>query len=91
MQNSECKRAKGRKLVEWAKAKGVQLDYHPYGGAPRAFTVNPSAEDLQTMGDLLEWTWGKRQLSMLDPFAGGGSIPFEVWGPDGVGPARRRV
>lgn len=29
------------------------------------------------MGDLLEWTWGKRDLSVLDPFSGGGSIPFE--------------
>ena len=44
---------------------------------PRAFTSNPSAEDLQTMGDLLEHTWGTRDLSVLDPFAGGGSIPFE--------------
>ena len=69
---------KGRKLVDWAKAKGVKLDYHPYAGAPRAFTVNPSAEDLQTMGDLLEHTWGTRELSVLDPFAGGGSIPFEA-------------
>ncbi len=68
---------KGRKLVAWANDKGIKLDVHPYGGAPRAFTVNPSAEDLQTMGDLLEWTWGKRDLSVLDPFAGGGSIPFE--------------
>jgi len=69
---------KGRKLVEWANAKGIKLEYHPYGGAPRAFTVNPSAEDLQTMGDLLEWTWGTRELAVLDPFAGGGSIPFEA-------------
>ena len=68
---------KGRKLVTWAKDKGIKLDFHPYGGAPRAFTVNPAAEDLQTMGDLLECTWGKRDLSVLDPFAGGGSIPFE--------------
>lgn len=68
---------KGRKLVTWAKDKGIKLNFHPYGGAPRAFTVNPSTEDLQTMGDLLEWTWGKRDLSALDPFAGGGSIPFE--------------
>jgi len=68
---------KGRKLVTWAKDKGIKLDFHPYGGAPRAFTVNPSTEDLQTMGDLLEWTWGKRDLSVLDSFAGGGSIPFE--------------
>lgn len=67
----------GRKLVDWAKGKGIKLKDHPYGGAPRAFTVNPSAEDLQTMGDLLELTWGTRDLSVLDPFAGGGSIPFE--------------
>lgn len=66
----------GRKLVDWAKLKGIKLDFHPYDNAPRAFTVNPSAEDLQTMGDLLEWTWGTRELSVLDPFAGGGSIPF---------------
>ena len=46
--------------------------------APRAFTVNPSTEDLQTMGDLLEYTWGTRELSVLDPFSGGGSIPFEA-------------
>jgi len=67
----------GRKLIDWAKAKGIKLQHHPYGGAARAFTVNPSAEDLQTMGDLLELIWGTRDLSILDPFSGGGSIPFE--------------
>src|SRR5690606_33417716 len=35
-------------------------------------------EDLQTMGDLLEHAWGTRDLTVLDPFAGGGSIPFEA-------------
>ena len=69
---------KGRKLVDWAKKKGIMLKFHPYGGAPRAFTVNPSKEDLELMGDLLEHTWGTRELSVLDPFAGGGSIPFEA-------------
>jgi len=68
---------KARKLIAWASEKDITIKGGPYGGAPRAFTVNPSAEDLQTMGDLLEWTWGKRDLSVLDPFAGGGSIPFE--------------
>ena len=70
--------AKGRKLIEWAKARDIQLESHPYEGAPRAFTVNPSAEDLAVMGDLLDYTWGTRDLSVLDPFAGGGSIPFEA-------------
>jgi adenine-specific DNA methylase len=69
---------KGRQVVDWAKAKGIKLDFHPYGGAPRAFTVNPAADDLELMADLLEHTWGTRDLSVLDPFAGGGSIPFEA-------------
>jgi adenine-specific DNA methylase len=68
----------GMNLVQWAKAKGIKLSVHPYGGAPRAFTVNPSADDLHTMADLLELAWGTRQVSLLDPFAGGGSIPFEA-------------
>jgi putative DNA methylase len=68
----------GMKLVRMAKAKGIQLQFHPYGGAPRAFTINPSSEDLDTFGDLIEYTWGSRTISMLDPFAGGGSIPFEA-------------
>jgi adenine-specific DNA methylase len=69
---------KGRQVVDWAKAKGIKLDFHPYGGAPRAFTVNPAADDLELMVDLIEHTWGTRDLSVLDPFAGGGSIPFEA-------------
>jgi len=68
----------GRKLVQWAKQRGVQLKEHPYGGAPRAFTVNPAQEDLVTMLDLLEHTWGTRQITVMDPMAGGGSIPFEA-------------
>lgn len=68
---------KGRQVVDWAKAKGIKLDFHPYGGAPRAFTVNPAADGLELMYDLIEHTWGTRDLSVLDPFAGG-SIPFEA-------------
>jgi putative DNA methylase len=68
----------GRKLIQWAKQRGVQLKEHPYGGAPRAFTVNPSQENLATMLDLLEHTWGTREIMVMDPMAGGGSIPFEA-------------
>jgi putative DNA methylase len=68
----------GRKIIAWAKERNIRLKHHPYGGAARAFTVNPAAEDLQLMGDLLEHTWGTRELTVLDPFAGGGSIPFEA-------------
>ncbi len=68
----------GRKLIQWAKQRGIKLKEHPYGGAPRAFTVNPSQEDLETMLDLLEQTWGTREITVMDPMAGGGSIPFEA-------------
>lgn len=68
----------GRKLIRWAKQRDIRLKEHPYGGAPRAFTVNPSQEDLETMLDLLELTWGTREITVMDPMAGGGSIPFEA-------------
>lgn len=68
----------GRKLIQWAKSQGIKLQEHPYGGAPRAFTMNPSPEDLTLMRDLLEHTWGERDLSVMDVTAGGGSIPFEA-------------
>jgi putative DNA methylase len=68
--------AQAQKLLQWAKQQGTSIP-NPYDG-PRAFTVNPTAEDLAILGDLLEWAWGTRQLSVLDPFAGGGSIPFEA-------------
>jgi adenine-specific DNA methylase len=49
----------------------------PYGYA-RAFTRNPSEDELRTLYDLLEWTWGTREITFCDPMAGGGSIPFEA-------------
>lgn len=66
-----------RKLIEWAKQQNKKLDGNPYG-YPRAFTVNPSDAQLRTLYDLLEWTWGSREITFCDPMAGGGSIPFEA-------------
>lgn len=67
----------GRKLIAWAKERNAKLKEGPYQHK-RAFTVNPSPELLHTLGDLLEQAWGKRRLTVLDPFSGGGSIPFEA-------------
>lgn len=68
----------GRKLIQWAKDTGAgKLSEPPYKHK-RAFTVSPSQDFLDTLGDLLEHTWGKRHLKVLDPFSGGGSIPFEA-------------
>ena len=66
----------GRDLLLQARQAG-KIIANPYT-YPRAFTINPSAEDLALMQDLLEHTWGTCDLSVLDPFAGGGSIPFEA-------------
>jgi putative DNA methylase len=90
--------AASRKIIEWAKTKGIKLtpaiiaklpnDWKeklpndmkvsiPYG-YPRAFTCNPSEEQLETLYDLLEWTWSTREITFCDPMSGGGSIPFEA-------------
>jgi adenine-specific DNA methylase len=53
---------------------GVSIPY----GYPRAFTYNPSEEQLEHLYDLLEWTWGSREITFCDPMSGGGSIPFEA-------------
>ncbi|MBN1135449.1 MAG: DUF1156 domain-containing protein [Anaerolineae bacterium] len=80
----------GRKLIQWARERDITLKGGPYGGAPRAFTVNPTPEDLALMEELLALTWDRHSclsgdrleslshLVVLDPFAGGGSIPFEA-------------
>jgi adenine-specific DNA methylase len=64
------------RMLQQARASGSRIS-NPYG-YPRAFTVNPAADDLAILGDLLQFAWGQKDLTVLDPFAGGGSIPFEA-------------
>ncbi|MFZ5915518.1 MAG: DUF1156 domain-containing protein [Chloroflexota bacterium] len=77
-----------RKRLLRARETGENLGPNPYGYS-RAFTVNPTPEDLALLAELLALTWPKDfrglgdlgslgQLVVLDPFAGGGSIPFEA-------------
>ena len=70
-----------RKLLLHAREQGKFIP-NPYTH-DRAFTVNPTPEDLALLEELLAFTWddGSNDLSryyVLDPFAGGGSIPFEA-------------
>ena len=65
-----------RKLIQADKAGTIKLTKNPFTHA-RAFTVNPTTEDLAVMRQILKATWGEEQLRVLDPFSGGGSIPFE--------------
>jgi putative DNA methylase len=66
-----------RKLIAYANEHGRKLQGNPYGYG-RAFTINPSLEDLQLLRELLVSCWGTGDLAVLDPTAGGGSIPFEA-------------
>jgi adenine-specific DNA methylase len=65
-----------RKLLDYAKAKGERIS-NPYD-SERAFKVSPNAELIEEIRDLTEYAFGKRNLTVLDAFAGGGSIPFEA-------------
>ena len=67
----------GRKLIGYAKERGIKLKTNPYG-YPRAFTVNPDEGQTKTLQNLIEYAWGTRDLTVMDPMAGGGSIPFEA-------------
>jgi putative DNA methylase len=68
--------SEARRLLNWARLRGKSVP-NPYVG-PRAFSVNAQAEQLETLYDLLEWTWGWREIEFCDPMSGGGSIPFEA-------------
>lgn len=59
-----------------ARAKGTRLKHNPYSYR-QAFKNSPSTEDLVLLHDVLKLTWG-RIPTVLDPTAGGGSIPFEA-------------
>lgn len=42
---------------------GVSIPY----GYKRAFTYTPNEDQLETLYDLLEWTWGTREITFCDP------------------------
>ncbi len=66
-----------RKLIAYANERGRKLQGNPYG-YDRAFRSNPTQDELATLSELFEIAWGTRNLSVLDPTAGGGSIPIEA-------------
>ena len=64
-----------RERIREANEKGIKLK-KAYDG-PRAFTVGPDSDQIETLQDLLIYRWGTEKPKVLDPTAGGGSIPFE--------------
>lgn len=67
-----------RQQIKAAVAKGTKTPGNAYG-YPRAFTVSPDAITIERIRRLaaLRADVGER-VTLLDPFAGGGSIPFEA-------------
>ena len=66
----------GRKLIEWAKRPARSSTATI--GYPRGLHHQPQRGTLEMLYDLLEWTWGTREITFCDPMSGGGSIPFEA-------------
>jgi adenine-specific DNA methylase len=60
-----------RRALDSAKRRGVQLEENPYGYA-RAFEHSPEVQDLEGLPTQLS------DIVVVDPTAGGGSIPFEA-------------
>jgi len=69
----------GRAEQEILKAKttGIRLSYNPFSWE-KAFKHTPSASELSSFQSLLKNNRGVGQPLVVDPMAGGGSIPFEA-------------
>ncbi|MEM0337734.1 MAG: DUF1156 domain-containing protein [Candidatus Caldarchaeum sp.] len=68
--------AAAEKLAK-AKASGIRLEKNPFEWE-RAFKYTPSKSQLQSLREKLSDFWGRENLVILDPMAGGGSIPYEA-------------
>jgi adenine-specific DNA methylase len=64
------------KLVQ-AKASGVRLKENPFFW-PRAYEHVPSAGELSRFHAFLKGFWSAERPVVVDPMAGGGSIPYEA-------------
>ncbi len=65
-----------RKLKE-AKAQNQKLDKNPFVWK-RAFTHVLSEEEISQLNQQVTSFWGRNDIVILDPMAGGGSIPYEA-------------
>lgn len=60
-----------------AKAAGKRLSYNPFSWE-KSFKHTPSGTELSRFHDMLREFWGVERPLVVDPMAGGGSIPFEA-------------
>ena len=66
-----------QKEIEVDKAKGIRKKESPYTW-DRAFKHTPTDSELEWLHTELKKTWGGKLPTVMDPMAGGGSIPFEA-------------
>jgi len=65
-----------KKMLAVANASGIRLPGSGYG-YKQAFKNSPTTRDLALLHEILIHAWGQMP-SVLDPTAGGGSIPYEA-------------
>lgn len=68
----------GDRKIKLVKERGDERIPDPYG-YPRAFTYTPSDNYKTIIHEACGNLWGNKNLTILDPMAGGGSIPFEAY------------
>lgn len=65
-----------KRMLDEANAAGVKLKGNGYG-YKQAYKNSPDAQNLHLLHDVLKQTWDGTP-TLLDPTAGGGSIPYEA-------------
>jgi putative DNA methylase len=68
---------KAQEKVAQAKASGVRTKVNPFFWE-RAYKYTPSVNELEKFHAFLKRLWNVEQPLIVDPMAGGGSIPFEA-------------
>jgi len=68
---------KAQDRLAQAKSSGIKLDENPFFWN-RAYEHVPTDKELRRFHALLRESWGVERPLVVDPMAGGGSIPFEA-------------
>lgn len=68
---------KAQDKLAQARSSGIRLKENPFFWA-RAYEHVPSDRELEKFHELLKESWGVELPFVVDPMAGGGSIPFEA-------------
>ncbi|MBD2311126.1 DUF1156 domain-containing protein [Desertifilum sp. FACHB-1129] len=65
-------------MDEFEYLLGLERRQYRSNSEVKLYKTPPSPERIKQVHDLCEKVWGKRTPTVLDAFAGGGSIPFEA-------------